>query len=106
MKLPILSRLDRVPPFAYRLLSKIRISGTYRAMTLSEIAARSGLHETTIERVSMKKTWGGITINTADKFIHGCGFDPFKQSRAIEMLRRISQSKRGIGGVRHLLIHK
>jgi hypothetical protein len=48
-------------------------------MSHTEIAERSGLPPRTVQRIASAKSWDGIKLGTASKFLAGCGVDIVKR---------------------------
>jgi DNA-binding MurR/RpiR family transcriptional regulator len=97
---PLLAKLDRVPPYFYRLMAKV--PGTLTRLSAQQICDRSGLSPNTVWRLSRLATWAHVSVDTADRFIHGCGFHPFRQTRLLTHWKRLAASKSGLAGLRHL----
>lgn len=102
-RMTLLEKLDRIPPYAFRLLAKVRIShGRSRPMTAHEISVRSsGMSRSMIAKLSVATSWKGF-MDQYDPFVIGCGFDPVKPWRALAMLKRICSSRNKLTKVRHL----
>lgn len=62
-------------------------------MTLSEIAQRGGMTISTASWVAGEVDWSSISIETADKFLRGCGYEFSGLSKLRKYLKRTSQSK-------------
>lgn len=105
----LLSKLDQVPPFAFRYLA--RDQTRFIPITRAELAKRTGLSVRTVIRLSQALTWKGH-MNHYDAFVSACGFDPLRPSEARLRLKRICLHPRGLDSARHLtrqqkeLLHK
>lgn len=76
----LLDRLDRTPPFAVYYLA--RLSKCKRSHPgIKGVSKRSGLSRSTIERLSRRMTWAGVTLDTMDRFCAACGVNFLKVSR-------------------------
>lgn len=65
-----------------------------------EIARRSGLSRSTVQRVSAKRSWAKIDFETADKFAAGCGYNMRCLGPLIAKIRMAE--KYGLSHFRHL----
>lgn len=90
----LIQKLDRVPPWVCRVLARHR----RRPLTSEEIARRSGLTPSWVNRLSRKTTWAGVSVASADAFLAGCGVDPFRMKRHWSYLKR---AKLRAGGLAH-----
>lgn len=93
-----LSKADRVSPIAFRLIAAHH--GV--AIGPDEIAKRSGLSRSTVQRISARNTWAGVDIDTVDAFIMGCGYSSDNYKEPLRRLRIIQ--KRGLRGLKHFNI--
>lgn len=98
MKVSLLQKLDRLPPYCVRVLA--RHKGKRRALTTEEIATKSGLSEGTIKFISRQRTWDRIKVGVAVKFSEACGVDLMRQKRPREYLRVAMGLP---GGLAHIL---
>lgn len=96
MELEWTEKLNRIPPFAYRLIAARHSI----AIGPDEIAERSGLSRSTVQRVSELKTWAGVKIEVAERFVRGCGFSIHRPKEAMRRMRVLQE--RGIKGLKHL----
>jgi hypothetical protein len=87
-----------IPPIGYRIMAK---SG-HHAITPEEIASRSKLSRSTVQRISSLNRWDPVKVGVMKAFIHGCGFDvdhpPIRQWNTI--------CERGLSSVKHLQLRK
>jgi hypothetical protein len=69
-----------------------------------EIARRSGLSRSTVQRISARKSWKGVSIDVAVKFASGCGF---RFGDIKPLMRRLKYVERnGIAALKHLQVTK
>lgn len=80
----LLAKVDRFPPFICRLLARTRHG--YHGLSHDEIALRSGLPKSTVADLSFKTSWGGVTVEVADKFSAACGVDFFRGKCQVQAL--------------------
>lgn len=65
--------LDKFPPFLCRAVA--RNSTRTKALTVEAIATASGLTKRTVQRLSNKTSWDGISVEVAFSFATACGID-------------------------------
>lgn len=94
----LLERLNILPPYLMRVLA----ARYGRALGPDEIARRSGLSRSTIQRTSTRKSWAGIRIDVAIKYAKGCGFELGQNKNALRKLRLVQ--KNGIASLKHLKV--
>jgi hypothetical protein len=58
-----------------------------RRLTVEEIANGSGLSVRSVIRISKLKSWDGVRVGVAAKYMAACGVDPFHTKRLKEYLR-------------------
>ena len=68
--------LEQFPPIMVRLMSRTGRGRGARALTTSEIARTSGLHEDKVGAIAQRTDWQGVDIKDAEAFCRGCNFDP------------------------------
>lgn len=79
---PIL-RLKQCPPFLAHALARKR----NKRMPLAEIVQRSGLSERTYLRTARKDSWASVKLEVIEKFLEGCGVNPWKMRDHHRFLR-------------------
>lgn len=77
---------ERVPPFICRLVA--RKSNGWRILTTREIAAKSGISKSTVARISVLKSWAGVSIDDVQSFSTACGVNLMDIYAIGEYLRR------------------
>lgn len=82
----VLSKLDRLPPVAVRLLARKHRGRV--GMSHDDIAKASGLPKTRVQELSFKTTWAGIPVDVIDKFATACGVDFFHANAQVKFLVR------------------
>lgn len=80
----LLAFLDEFPPVAVRLAARDRT----RPLTNADIAERCGLSRNTVNSVSRKRTWAGVSVGVASLFCAGCMVDIVRRRRLREFLKR------------------
>lgn len=94
----LLDRLDKIPPCVFRILA----AENGVALGPDEIAKRSGLSRSTVQRISELKTWANVRIDVSERFVMGCGFDISNLKKPLRRLRILQE--RGLHGMKHLNI--
>lgn len=92
----LLEKLDRIPPVAFRILA----AKNGRALGPDEIAERSGLSRSTVQRTSSLKSWAGVRVEIAEAFVKGCGYRITHYKEPLRRLRVLRE--RGLSGMKHL----
>lgn len=79
------NKFDIFSPPLVRLLAAHRVRGSAKAMTDEEIAERSGLSVSHIQKIYWSKTWDGIAFSDIKAFIMGCGvnFDDKQRMKTV-----------------------
>ena len=80
----VLEFLDRCPPWLCRLLARER----RKALTKREIAARSGLSPGMISKLSKLRSFGGVDVDVASRYMKACNIDPFHMRVHRQMIKR------------------
>lgn len=92
----LLEKLDAIPPCIFRILAAEH--GV--ALGPDEIAKRSGLSRSTVQRTSTLKTWAGVKIEVAEKFVRGCGYSISNFKEPLRRMRVLQEH--GLAGLKHL----
>lgn len=82
-----LARLDEIPPPLCRLIARSK-GHQPRILTITEIAAASGLPWQRVAWIARQKSFASVTVADADKFRLGCGITPENEKRHREFIRR------------------
>ena len=69
--------LEHWPPRLVRLLARRR----WRPMSSREIARRGGLSPGWVNKLSLRDSWAGVSVDMVDRFARGCGVDLFSMRR-------------------------
>lgn len=72
-----------------------------RPLSHREIAKRSGLSPTKVQRIAKLKSWGNITLHDAEAFAYGCGFVLGQHHRILRLLS-VALNDGGLMKLRHL----
>lgn len=83
-----------IPPIAFRILAR---DGS-RPLSHDDIAKRSGLSRSTVQRTSELRDWSTVKAGVAKAFIVGCGFDPARAPHR-QWERVVEQ---GLSSLKHL----
>lgn len=94
----LLDKLDRIPPMLFRILA----AKNGVALGPDEIAARSGLSRSTVQRTSTLKTWAGVRLEVAEKFVMGCGYSLNNYKEPLRRLRVVQTH--GVSALKHLKV--
>jgi predicted transcriptional regulator len=81
-----LDLMNRFPPFCCRLVARERRGR--RGLSHAEIARRAGITRKTVERLSMKTDWSGVSVSKAVRFAIACGVNHLKMARQIDYMKR------------------
>lgn len=73
-----------------------------RALGPDELAKRSGLSRSSVQRISAKLKWDSITMAAAEKFVAACGFK-FGSHKEINQRLRVLR-EHGVRGMKHLQV--
>lgn len=90
-KCSLMRFLDRISPSQCRVVA---IEGGKEVKT-SELARRSGLHESTIKALTRRDTWYGVDTSTICRYTYACRVDLTNVKYKLQRLRRMLNSKRG-----------
>lgn len=94
----LLEKLNQVPPVIMRALAARK----GKALSPDEIASKSGLSRSTVQRISSRRTWDGVTIRAACQFSYGCGFDLQHMKVVLKRVRDIQE--KGLSGLKHMQV--
>ena len=59
-------------------------------LSCRDIARASGLSPANVAKLSKKKSWAGVPIDTVEAFARGCGVDLLNQRKALGYLRKVA----------------
>lgn len=82
----LLAFLDRFSPRLCRLVARERHGR--KALSLREIAERSGLSLACVSQIATRSSWKGLKVETVEAFARGCGVDLFRLRRQVQFLKR------------------
>lgn len=82
----ILDIAEKFPPCVCRYLA--RKNHGHKPMTVRDIAEKSGLGKSTVAKLSLLRTWKGVSIDTVVSFSLACGVDLLNPHKVTEYLRR------------------
>jgi hypothetical protein len=82
----VLDKLNRVPPCVCRLLA--RKNHGRRGMTHRDLAKASGLTLSTVQALSFRRSWTGLSIDTIMAFSLACGVNHLSTDQQMDYLRR------------------
>jgi len=91
---------NEIGPVFYRICAAER----GRALGPDELAQRAGLSRSSIQRISAKLTWDGITMGVASRFVTACGFTFGSHKEINKRLKLLHEH--GLRGLRHLNVKK
>lgn len=91
-------RIEEFGPVIYRMLACEK--GV--ALSHEQIAERSGLSRSTVQRLSGRKDWSGVGIATAFAFTEACGIELGDVQEIRRRLKPVEQG--GITAIKHLRI--
>jgi hypothetical protein len=83
----LLEHLDRFNPILCRMLA--RKNG--HRIKVDDLAAAVGVTRRTIIRLSKQKSWNGVSVGTASRFMSACGIDPFHLGSIRRFVRKAVQ---------------
>lgn len=84
----LLQKLDRLPPYAVRLLARRR----NRLILDVEIMKQTGWSKRRLRRVSRSTSWSGVKVSEVDAFLTACGMSWSKQRRHRGLLMRLAST--------------
>lgn len=82
----ILEQAEQFPPMICRYLA--RKAHGHRPMSVRDIAAVSGLSRDVVSRLSMMRSWKGVSIDTVEAFSRACGVDLMRPGLVAKYLKR------------------
>lgn len=95
-----LDKINQAPPIALRM-----IAADYgKPLGPDEIAKRSGLSRSTVQRLSARKSWNGIDIDVCFKFAMGCGYELGNIKTIMRRLKQVQEH--GLFSLKHLRVTK
>lgn len=95
-----LDELNEIPPCVYRLFA----AEYGKPLGPDEIAKRSGLSRSSVQRISTKRSWNGLTLEASSKFVSGCGFVFGTHKDIRRRLKYVQQY--GVSSLKHLNVSK
>jgi hypothetical protein len=81
-------RLNKFPPYLCRLVARTGKGKGCRALTLTEIAAASGLDVSTVARLSYRRKWDDEPLWVISQYAIGCGVNLLHPRRHLDYLKR------------------
>lgn len=83
----LLEFVNRTPPIlVWAMASKKSRGHRSKHKSLTEIVTDSQLPRRTVQRIIYRDTWAGIKLETASKFIKGCGVDIFDKQAIYDFI--------------------
>ena len=91
-----LEKQKQFPPILYR------ITASHRGVAIGpdQIASRSGLSRSTVQRISAKKSFESVSFGHMCRFISGCGYEVGSFKKIMQRLRVVQEH--GLRGLKHL----
>lgn len=81
------TKLDRASPRLCRLLARKKHG--LLPMSNADIALRSGLARSTVNKIGQMQNWDRVTVGVMKRFMAGCGVDPWLLYKQFNYWRRL-----------------
>lgn len=85
----LLAHLNQIPPFLCIAIATGRSGGE----TMAELSQKSGVPIRSLERISSRTTWDGVTVGTASRVAGSCGVSLVSPAMSLRYIRKTAAAK-------------